>query len=258
MSIYQGRHRKPSTLRTVAFRTLALGIVVGAPTLALAGPASAAPDSTWDAVADCESSGNWSINTGNGYYGGLQFSQSTWEAYGGLEYASSADQASKSEQIAIAEKTLAGQGWGAWACAPMVGASGGVDLRDDVDSSAEDTSSDESSSDESATEDSSSDESYTDESSSDEWSDDQSSDSDTEDYSTEDSDADDSASEDVTPSAPTSAAVTGDYTVQEGDTLYKIAKANGISGGWEALYAANTSIIENPDLIYPGQQLSLG
>lgn len=65
-------------------------------------------------MALCESSGNWSINTGNGYFGGLQFSQSTWVAYGGLAYAARADLATKSEQIAVAERVLAGQGPGAW------------------------------------------------------------------------------------------------------------------------------------------------
>jgi hypothetical protein len=68
----------------------------------------------WDAVARCESGGNWSIDTGNGYYGGLQFSQSTWDAFGGGAYAARADLATKSEQIAVAEKVLAGQGPGAW------------------------------------------------------------------------------------------------------------------------------------------------
>jgi hypothetical protein len=68
----------------------------------------------WDAVARCESGGNWSINTGNGYYGGLQFSQSTWTAFGGAAYAPRADLASKSQQIAVAERVLASQGAGAW------------------------------------------------------------------------------------------------------------------------------------------------
>jgi septal ring factor EnvC (AmiA/AmiB activator) len=68
----------------------------------------------WDAVALCESSGNWNINTGNGYYGGLQFSQSTWAAYGGTAYAPRADLATKSQQIAVAERVLAAQGAGAW------------------------------------------------------------------------------------------------------------------------------------------------
>ena len=70
----------------------------------------------WDGIANCESTNNWSINTGNGYYGGLQFSQSTWNAFGGQEFASRADLASKFEQITVAERTLAGQGIGAWAC----------------------------------------------------------------------------------------------------------------------------------------------
>jgi resuscitation-promoting factor RpfA len=92
------------------------GVVLGTAAIgigALAAPASAAPHD-WTGVAQCESSGNWSINTGNGYYGGLQFSQSTWEFFGGLEFASRADLASKEQQIAVAERTLVGQGVGAW------------------------------------------------------------------------------------------------------------------------------------------------
>src|SRR6476660_9361817 len=119
------RPRTPSKARTLALRGATVGVVAGAAALGLgAGTASAAPDSTWDAVAQCESSGNWSINTGNGYFGGLQFSQSTWNAFGGQEYASRADLATRDEQIAIAEKTLAGQGGGAWACAYAGGGEG--------------------------------------------------------------------------------------------------------------------------------------
>jgi hypothetical protein len=77
-----------------------------------AGVPSSAHD--WDAVALCESGGDWSINTGNGYYGGLQFSSSTWLSYGGGAYAPRADLATKAEQIAVAEKVLAAQGPGAW------------------------------------------------------------------------------------------------------------------------------------------------
>ncbi len=76
--------------------------------------ASAASPSDWDRLAQCESGGNWSINTGNGYYGGLQFSSGTWSGYGGGAYASRADLASREQQIAIADKVLAAQGWGAW------------------------------------------------------------------------------------------------------------------------------------------------
>ena len=91
-----------------------------------AGPAStAAPASSgganWSAIASCESGGNWSANTGNGFYGGLQFTQQTWLAYGGGQYASSANLATPAQQIAVAQRVLAGQGIGAW---PVCGAGG--------------------------------------------------------------------------------------------------------------------------------------
>ncbi|MGH3867985.1 MAG: transglycosylase family protein [Pseudonocardiaceae bacterium] len=68
----------------------------------------------WDSVAQCESGGNWNTNTGNGYYGGLQFSLQTWNSYGGGAYAATPNHATRSEQIAIAEKVLRAQGWNAW------------------------------------------------------------------------------------------------------------------------------------------------
>jgi len=109
-----GRHRKPTT-STVGVAKLAFtGAVIGGGGIALAGHAAAAPDSEWDRVAACESGGNWGINTGNGYHGGLQFSQGTWASHGGGEYASSANQATRDQQIAVAERVLASQGRGAW------------------------------------------------------------------------------------------------------------------------------------------------
>lgn len=89
-------------------------------------PASTAPSvadgSVWDQIAQCESGGNWATNTGNGYSGGLQFAQSTWEGYGGTEYAPTADQATREEQIAVAQRVQAAQGWGAWpACTAQLG-----------------------------------------------------------------------------------------------------------------------------------------
>src|SRR5699024_4492984 len=78
--------------------------------------------SVWDRIAQCESGGNWSINTGNGYYGGLQFSASTWKAFGGGKYASTADKATRAQQIDIAKKVQAAQGWGAWpSCTSQLG-----------------------------------------------------------------------------------------------------------------------------------------
>jgi hypothetical protein len=109
-----GRHRKPTT-STVGVAKLAFtSAVIGGGGIALAGHAAAAPDSEWDRVAACESGGNWGINTGNGYHGGLQFSQGTWASHGGGEYASSANQATRDQQIAVAERVLASQGRGAW------------------------------------------------------------------------------------------------------------------------------------------------
>jgi resuscitation-promoting factor RpfB len=76
----------------------------------------------WDSLAECEASGNWATNTGNGYYGGLQFHPQTWLAYGGGEYAPTADGATREQQIAVAARVLASQGWNAWpACSRKLG-----------------------------------------------------------------------------------------------------------------------------------------
>jgi len=132
-SMSPGRHKKPSRTsrkaRVFAGSAIASAIAV-APVIVTAAPANAA-GSVWDRVATCESGGNWHINTGNGYYGGLQFSHSTWQAYGGGTYAYNANGASKSEQITIARKTLRSQGPGAWpVCGRKAGltrANGGAD-----------------------------------------------------------------------------------------------------------------------------------
>jgi resuscitation-promoting factor RpfA len=82
--------------------------------LIVAAPAEAASLYTWNRLAHCESSGRWHINTGNGYYGGLQFSRSTWRAYGGRKFAHNAHRATKAEQIRVAERVRRHQGWRAW------------------------------------------------------------------------------------------------------------------------------------------------
>lgn len=118
---YMGRHTKRNTFSTAARLTVASMAVVGA-SATITPAASAAPDSDWDRLAQCEAGGNWHINTGNGFHGGLQFSPSTWNAYGGQKYAPYAYQATREQQIAVAEKVLAGQGWGAWpACSAKLG-----------------------------------------------------------------------------------------------------------------------------------------
>ncbi|MFG2191786.1 transglycosylase family protein [Streptomyces sp. NPDC048639] len=118
-----GRHRKyqPNRISQASLTVTAGGAGIAMPLVGVSG-AEAAPVDTWDKVAECESTGNWGINTGNGFYGGLQFTQSTWEEYGGTAYASRADLATKDQQIAIAEKVLSGQGPGAWpACSGKAG-----------------------------------------------------------------------------------------------------------------------------------------
>ena len=93
--------------------SLVIAAFTVAPTLPAA-PAQAASTRTWERLADCESGGRWHINTGNGYYGGLQFSASTWRAFGGRTYARNAHRATKRQQIRIAERVRRSQGWGAW------------------------------------------------------------------------------------------------------------------------------------------------
>lgn len=109
-----GQHRKPTAQAKNVAKIAFTGAVLGGSGLAMAGQAGAATDGEWDQVARCESGGNWAINTGNGYQGGLQFSPGTWSGHGGGVYAPAANLASKVEQIAIAEKVLASQGRGAW------------------------------------------------------------------------------------------------------------------------------------------------
>ncbi|KAA0930603.1 LysM peptidoglycan-binding domain-containing protein [Streptomyces apricus] len=114
-----GRHRRPRQAPAILVAAGVTGSAIAIPLLGATG-ASAASGTTWDAVAECESGGSWSADTGNGAYGGLQMTQETWEGFGGLDYAPSADQASRSQQIAVAEKVLAEQGTAAWATCGLV------------------------------------------------------------------------------------------------------------------------------------------
>ena len=112
-----GRHRKQTTStagKTIAKVALTGAVLGGGAALLGTGSAHAATDAEWDQVAQCESTGNWAIDTGNGYHGGLQFSPSTWSGYGGGEFAPQANMATREQQIVVAERVLAGQGRGAW------------------------------------------------------------------------------------------------------------------------------------------------
>ncbi|MER5535586.1 transglycosylase family protein [Streptomyces mirabilis] len=225
----KGKHRRPSKATRVATLAGVTGVAIAAPLMA-AGNASAATASQWDAVAQCESGGNWSINTGNGYYGGLQFSASTWAAYGGTAYAATANQASKSQQITVGEKVLAAQGKGAW---PTCG-TGLSSAAYTGGASAPSTSSSSNSSPSTSTTTRSTDTAAS-------------------------RSASRPAAEKTVPT-PTGKKVKkgdGEYKVVKGDSLSSIAEKKKVKGGWQQLFKLNKDIVEDADFIYPGQQLHL-
>ncbi|MER6435038.1 transglycosylase family protein [Streptomyces sp. NPDC001185] len=120
-----GRHRRPRQAPALIVAAGVTGSAIAIPLLGAAS-ANAADGTTWDRVAECESGGQWSADNDNGYYGGLQLSQENWQRYGGSRYAPTADEASRSQQIAVAEKVLADQGLAAWpTCGPLSGLSKG-------------------------------------------------------------------------------------------------------------------------------------
>jgi nucleoid-associated protein YgaU len=183
--------------------------------------AHAATADQWDRVAQCESGGNWSIDTGNGYYGGLQFSASTWDAYGGRAYAPTANEASAGEQMAIADRVLASQGWGAWpVCSREAGVAGEPTTGSSTPAPATSTSTTTST----ATSTSSSTES----------------------------------TPSTTTIAPFSGKpVKGaNYDVKPGDTLAAIAERYHVEAGWTHIWHVNERVIgSNPSLIEAGMRL---
>ncbi|MCL2533702.1 MAG: LysM peptidoglycan-binding domain-containing protein [Nocardiaceae bacterium] len=193
------------TIKRALGAVVATGAVVAIPLAVGTGTASAAGSHDWSGVAECESSGNWAANTGNGFYGGLQFTQSTWEAYGGT---GSANNASQAEQVRVAENVLDGQGVGAWPVCGQYLRDGGtpvVDAEPAYEAPAVETPAVE-----------------------------------TQDYQQQ-----------VTEFAQTVSAGIGAYVVQLGDTLSEIAEAHGVS------LSNLAAQVQNPDLIFPGQTLSL-
>ncbi|MCX2926536.1 transglycosylase family protein [Streptomyces sp. NEAU-W12] len=251
----KGKHRRPSKATRAIAVAGVTGAAVAAPLMA-AGNASAATAAEWDTVAQCESGGNWSINTGNGYYGGLQFSASTWAGYGGTKYAATADQASKAQQIEIAEKVLAGQGKGAWPVCGK-GLSGAAYTGGGSAGSPGSQSS--------GSQNSGSQGSGPSQGSQQQAPEQQAPEQSTE-AAPERSAGQKASRSDERPAArktvttPTGEKVKkgdGEYKVLKGDTLSSIASENDVKGGWGKLFKLNDDIVEDADLIYPGQQLHL-
>ncbi len=246
---YNAKHSAAPAKRNVKARIAGIGIAsVATVAGGLATASSAHAASVWDNVAACESGGNWAINTGNGFSGGLQFTRSTWLAYGGGAFAPTANLASKAAQISVAQKVLAGQGPGAW---PVCGARAGLSRASGGASSApaavaapqvsraavrtavtikkaanpvvvrkatvvkKATVVRKATVVKRAT---------------------------------------------VAPKAtvaPARAAAGQAVTIHAGDTLSALAQKYGVKGGWAALFAANQGVVSNPNLIFVGQTLRL-
>ncbi|WP_192831415.1 transglycosylase family protein [Rothia dentocariosa] len=221
-------------------RTVAALAIGGAAAAAAAPAANAAPASTWDALAQCESGGNWATNTGNGFYGGLQFTQQSWN---GVGMSGSPMNASREQQIEAAERLLAQQGWGAWpACSSKLGLSGNATPSYTDPGAAQQEVAPQAQAQQS--------------------------------YSEPVQEAAPAAPAPTTqapaqeaPAAPVqeaapaaqapAATAAGIYTVQSGDTLSGIAAQLGVAGGYQAIAAANTDVVYNVDLIFPGQVLNI-
>ncbi|WP_030560108.1 LysM peptidoglycan-binding domain-containing protein [Streptomyces aureocirculatus] len=216
-------------------RTAVLGgAAILAPLALLTATGQAAADSgVWDRIARCESGGNWQINTGNGYHGGLQFSAATWRAYGGTAYAPTADRASKAQQIAVAAKVQRAQGWGAWpSCSARAGAQGAAPGAAAAPAAPQRAAPQQAAPKQAAPRPA----------------------------------APKAAPEQPAPQyrAPARSergtaradAGSGNYTVRSGDTLSRIAAAHGTD--WQRIFVANQGVIGgDPDVIVPGQRLTV-
>lgn len=229
----RGRHRRnrTSALSRTSLRVTAGGAGVAIPLIG-AQLVHAAPEDTWHKVAACESGSKWDINTGNGYFGGLQFSQSTWQAYGGTAYAPRADLATEDQQMAVAEKVLAGQGPRAWPnCGPRAGltrdgaqpraaqAAASAPRATAKPGQAQPAKAD--GGEKAAAE------------------------------SRQRAERAERAKADRSKKATT-------YEVVGGDSLSSIAEAHEVKGGWPGLYERNRATVGgDPDLILPGQRLDL-
>ena len=224
-----GRHRAPRRPGRLGRATLAV-VAAGAPVIPaalLAAPAAHA-DTDWDALAECESSGNWAINTGNGFGGGLQFTDSTWRSFGG---SGQPEDASREEQIQVAERVKAEQGMNAWpTCSKKTG---------NTDDSPNSSVPSAGSSDDDASRrrrrlrlrlglgrrgDSG-------------------------------SSSDDATAETRTVRDTPASGSAGSYTVKAGDTLSSIAASHGAT--WRTLAQANPDVATDPNLIFPGQTLTM-
>ncbi|MFG2985812.1 transglycosylase family protein [Streptomyces sp. NPDC048258] len=215
----RGRHRRyqPSSINRASLAVTAGGAGIALPLIG-AGAAHGASVDTWNKVAACESTNNWHVNTGNGYYGGLQFSQSTWRAFGGTAFAARADLATKDQQVAVAEKVLKGQGPQAW---PQCGKQAGLSrsaASPAVAPQGQDPKA----------------------------------------QGAQGAKAETRQTKATVPRPTGTSVLPNPYVVAPGDSLSAIATEQHVEGGWQALYETNRATVgSNPDMIFPGQRLTL-
>ncbi|MCX2953294.1 transglycosylase family protein [Lentzea sp. NEAU-D7] len=212
MAFNRGNKGKQSSAARTIAKVAAVGIIAGAPLGLAVGTANAAPVN-WDALAQCEASGNWGANTGNGYYGGLQFTQQTWNAYGGQGNPANA---SREQQIAVAERVAAGQGVNnAWpACSRKLGVNSAPAARTAPAPQQQ--------------------------------------------RKVQPQQRQAAAPVQQAPAVVLEGSKTnpnGNYEIKAGDTLSKIADANKVAGGYQAIVEKNKGFITNPDLIFPGHKI---
>ena len=245
-----------ATASIVAGMTLA-----GAAAVGFSAPAQAATVDTWDRLAECESNGTWDINTGNGFYGGVQFTLSSWQAVGGEGYP---HQASKAEQIKRAEILQDLQGWGAWPlCSQKLGLTqadaeaGDVDATEAAPVAVERTATVQR---QSAADETAADQAAADQAAAERWAAKQA--------AAEQAAADKAAAQRAAAAEKAAAqkaaaaeqAVVAEaetIVVKSGDSLWKLASEYEVEGGWTALYEANKGIVSDAAVIYAGQELVL-
>ncbi|WP_033442979.1 LysM peptidoglycan-binding domain-containing protein [Saccharothrix sp. NRRL B-16314] len=220
MASYRGKHRPTTSVTSRRIAKVAVaGVIVGAPLAMAAGTANAQSGVNWDAVAACESGGNWSINTGNGYYGGLQFLPSTWTSHGG---SGMPHQASRDEQIRIAENVMKTQGIGAWPVCGPKGLGGAPAPARQAPAPAPRQAAP---------------------------------------APQQQAPAPKQTAPVQQAPAPVTVALpstnpNGDYEIKSGDSLSKIAEELKIEGGWAKLHELNKQFIPNADLIMPGHKIA--
>ncbi|MBN6751116.1 resuscitation-promoting factor Rpf [Micrococcus luteus] len=265
-----------ATASIVAGMTLA-----GAAAVGFSAPAQAATVDTWDRLAECESNGTWDINTGNGFYGGVQFTLSSWQAVGGEGYP---HQASKAEQIKRAEILQDLQGWGAWPlCSQKLGLTQADAEAGDVDATeaapvavertatvqrqsaadeaaAEQAAAEQAAAEQAAAEQAAAEQAAAEQAAAERWAAKQA--------AAEQAAADKAAAQRAAAAEKAAAqkaaaaeqAVVAEaetIVVKSGDSLWKLANEYEVEGGWTALYEANKGIVSDAAVIYVGQELVL-